>query len=167
MPGQLDKTLASLNNLVTQPQADLRPQYKDFAANVAAVQSAAKDLAAARSKIAADQTDFFAKWDQQIAQMQNQDIKALSQSRRDEVARNLTTIKTSYAQTDMAFKPFLADLSDVQKYLSVDLTTAGLAAIKGPVAKTGQDAVPLKASLTKLAGDFKTLGASMSSVSPQ
>lgn len=132
LPGQLDKTLASLNNLVSQPQADLRPQYKEFTANVAAVQSAAKDIATARTKIAADQTEFFAKWDQEIAQIQNQDIKALSQKRRDEVARNLTAIKTSYAQTDMAFKPFMADLSDVQKYLSVDLTPGGIAAIKGP-----------------------------------
>ena len=167
LPGQLDKTLASLNNLVSQPQPDLRPQYKEFAANVAAVQSSAKDLATARAKIASDQTEFFARWDQEITQIQNQDIKAASQKRRDEVARNLTAIKTSYAQTDMAFKPFLADLSDVQKYLSVDLTPGGIAAIKGPVAKAGQDAVPLKASLANLAADFRTLGASMSSVTPQ
>ena len=167
LPGQLDKTLASLNNLVSQPQADLRPQYKEFAANVAAVQSAAKDIAAARTKIAAEQTDYFAKWDQEIAQMQNQDIKVLSQKRRDEVARNLTAIKTTYAQTDMALKPFMADLSDVQKYLSADLTPDSIAVIKGPVAKASQDAVPLKTSLANLAADFKTLGASMSSVTPQ
>ena len=167
LSGQLDKTLASLNGLVSQPQADLRPQYKEFAANVAAVQSTAKNIAAARTKIAADQTEYFAKWDQDIVQIQNPDIKALSQKRRDEVARNLTAIKTSYAQTDMAFKPFMADISDVQKSLSADLTPGGIAAIKGPVAKVGQDAGPLKASLANLAADFKTLGASMSSVTPQ
>jgi F0F1-type ATP synthase membrane subunit c/vacuolar-type H+-ATPase subunit K len=163
LPGQLDKTLASLNTLVNQPQADLQPQYKDFNANVAKVQSAVKDIAAARTKIATEQTAFFAKWDQEIAKMQNLDIKALSQSRRDQVAQNLTALKTSYAQTDMTLKPFLADIQDVQNYLSVDLTAGGVAAIKGPVAKANQDAVPLKASLTTLAGDFKTLGASMSS----
>jgi hypothetical protein len=167
LPGQLDKTLASLNNLVNQPQPDLRPQYKEFAANVAAVQSAVKDLAADRSKIAADQTAFFARWDQEIAQIQNPDIKARSQSRKDQVNQQLLAIKKSYAETDVAFKPFLADLSDVQKYLSVDLTAGGIAAIKEPVAKATQDVLPLKASLTDLAGDFKMLGASMSSVTPQ
>jgi len=48
----------------------------------------------------------------------------------------------------------------------VDLTASGIAAIKDPVAKASQDAVPLKASLTKLAGDFKALGDAMSSVTP-
>ncbi len=166
LPGQLDKTLASLNTLVNQPQADLQPQYKDFTANVTAVQSAVKVIAAARTKIATEQTAYFAKWDQEIAKIQNQDIKALSQSRRDQVAQNLSALKTSYAQTDMTLKPFLADIQDVQNYLSVDLTAAGIAAIKGPVAKANQDAVPLKASLTELAADFKTLGTSMSSAAP-
>jgi hypothetical protein len=166
LPGQLDNTLASLNGLVNQPQADLRPQYKEFAADVAGVQSAAKSLATARSDMAAKQKDYFAKWDQEIAQIQSPDIRARSQARRDAVAQNMTSLKTSYAQADMAFKPFLVDLQDVQKYLSVDLTPGGIAAIKDPVAKANQDVVPLKASLTKLAGDFKTLGDSMSSVTP-
>ena len=166
LQGKLDTTLTSLNNLVNQPQADLRPQYKTFASNVAAVQSAAKKLAAARSDIAAKEKEYFAQWDQEIAQIQNADIKAISQSRRDEVAKNLASLKTSYAQTDMAFKPFLADLQDVQKYLSVDLTAGGLAAIKGPVTQANQDAGPLKDSLTQLAGDFKKFGDSLSSRTP-
>ena len=132
LQGKLDTTLTSLNNLVNQPQADLRPQYKTFASNITALQSAAKKLSAARTDIAAKEKEYFAEWNQEIAQMQNADIKAISQSRRDEVAKNLASLKTSYAQTDMAFKPFLADLQDVQKYLSVDLTAGGLAAIKGP-----------------------------------
>jgi hypothetical protein len=166
LPGQIDATLASLNGLVTQPQADLRPQYKEFAANVADVESAAKDLAASRSNLAARQKEFFAKWDEELAQIQNPDIKARSQGRKEQVSQQLMTIKTSYAQADIVFKPFLADLQDVQKYLSVDLTASGIAAIKDPVAKASQDAVPLKASLTKLAGDFKALGDAMSSVTP-
>lgn len=163
LQGKLDTTLTSLNNLVNQPQADLRPQYKTFASNITALQSAAKKLSAARTDIASKEKEYFAEWDQEIAQMQNADIKAISQSRRDEVAKNLASLKTSYAQTDMAFKPFLADLQDVQKYLSVDLTAGGLAAIKDPVAKANQDAGPLKDSLTQLAGDFKKFGDSLSS----
>ena len=42
--GQLDATLASLNNLVERPQADLRPQYKQFSDNVDDLASLAMDL---------------------------------------------------------------------------------------------------------------------------
>ncbi len=167
LPGQIDKTMASLNDLVQNPQPDLRPQYELFAANLNKTESAAKEIAAARSAMAEKGKKFLATWDEQIAQFQNPDIKARSQARRDEVAQRIQTVKASYASATMAFSPFMADLKDVQKYLSVDLTTAGIAAIKDPVAKANRDAVPLSASLTKLSADFKALGVSMSSVTPQ
>jgi hypothetical protein len=164
LPGQIDTTLASLNDMVAKPQADLRPQYKQFAANVAQVESSAKQIGDARNAMGKKQKEFFAKWDEQLAQIRNEDIKARSQSRKDEVNQRLLAIKTSYAEAEMAFKPFMADLQDVQKFLSVDLTAGGVAAIKDTAAKATQHAVPVKASAVKLAADFRALGVSMSSV---
>ena len=59
LSGQIDKTLASLNGLVEKPQADLRPQYKQFAADLAKVESSAKDIASARRAIGKEGKDFF------------------------------------------------------------------------------------------------------------
>jgi hypothetical protein len=167
LPGQVDTTLTSLNDMIEKPQADLRPQYKQFSANMSKVESTGKSIAGARKSMAEKQKEFFAKWDEQMAQIKNEDIKARSQSRKDEVNKNMLAIKTSYAEAEMAFKPFMNDLKDVEKFLSVDLTTAGVAAIKDTAAKATQHAVPLKASAAKLAEDFKALGVSMSSVTPQ
>jgi hypothetical protein len=124
-------------------------------------------VAAARQSMADKQKEFFAKWDEQLAQIKSEDIKARSESRKDEVNKNLLAIKTSYLEASTAFKPFMANLKDVQKYLSVDLTAGGVAAIKDTVAKVNESAVPLKASIAKVAEDFKALGVSMSSVTPQ
>ncbi len=167
MPAQIDTMLASLNDIIEKPQADLRPQYKQFAANLSEVESSAKDIADARSAMADKQKEFFAKWDEQLAQIKNEDIKARSQSRKEEVNQKMLAIKTSYLEAATAFKPFMADLKDVQKYLSVDLTAAGVASIKETAAKATQSAVPLKASIAKVAEDFKALGLAMSSVAPQ
>jgi acetylglutamate synthase len=166
-PAQIDAVLASLNDMVDKPQADLRPQYQLFADNVAKVEAAAKAIAANRKSMGERQKEFFAKWDEQLAQIKNEDIKARSQSRKDEVNKNLLAIKTSYLEAATAFKPFMANLKDVQKYLSVDLTTGGIAAIKDTVTKVNESAVPLKTSIAKVAEDFKALGVSMSSVAPQ
>jgi hypothetical protein len=165
--GQIDAVLASLNDMVEKPQADLRPQYKQFTANLSALESSAKEVAAGRQSMADKQKELFAKWDEQLAQIKNEDIKARSQSRKDDVNKSLLAIKTSYLDAATAFKPFMANLKDVQKYLSVDLTTGGIAAIKDTVAKVNQSAVPLKTSIAKVAEDFKALGVSMSSVAPQ
>ena len=166
LPGKIDNTLNALNDLVGKPQDDLRPAFKAFSDQLAALKSSAEDLDTARDNMAANGDAFFAQWDAQLAQIQNEDIKARSQARKDEVAQKLLTIKRNYAEADIAFKPFLSDLQDVQKYLSLDLTPGGVASIKDTVAKATQAAGPLKDSLNTVASDFKALGLAMSSVKP-
>jgi len=164
--GQVDTTLASLNDLVNNPKPDLRPQFKSFAAHMRSLESAGNEISRARMAMGTEGKEYLAKWDAEIAQINNEDIKARSQSRKAEVNEKLQAIKRSYAETEVAFKPFIADLRDVEKFLSVDLTTAGLASIKDVVAKATSHAAPLKQSLDKLAEDFKSLGISMATVTP-
>jgi hypothetical protein len=166
LPALVDKTLASLDAMVNKPAADLRPQFKQFNADLAEVESAAKEVGAARRSMGEKGKEFFAAWDAQLAQINNEDIKARSEARKKEVSDRMEAIKRSYTEAEMAFRPFFNNLKDVQKYLSVDLTTGGVAAIKDTVAKANQDAVKLKASAVKLADDFKALGVAMSAVTP-
>ncbi len=166
LPAAIDTTLASLNALVNQPAADLRPQYKAFVFNLAVVEDAGKEIVDARIELGEKGKAYLADWDAQLAQIKNEDIKARSQNRQNEVAEQLMAIKRSYAETETVYRPFISGLKDVQKYLSVDLTPGGIAAIKGTVTKAVADAVPLNASLVKLANDFKALGLAMSSVTP-
>jgi hypothetical protein len=166
LPAAIDKTLASLNDLVNRPAADLRPQYKEYVFNLAVVEDAGKEIVDARIELGQQGKAYFADWDAQLAQIKNEDIKARSQGRRTEVAQQLQAIKRSYAETELVYRPFIAKLKDVQRYLSVDLTPDGVAAIQGTVTKAVADAGPLNASLTKLANAFKNLGLAMSSAAP-
>lgn len=166
LPAQINKTMASLDDIVNKPQADLRPQFKQFTANLSEVESAAKDIAAARRTMGEKSKDFFAAWDAQLAQINNEDIKARSEARKKDVADKMEAIKRSYAEAETAFRPFMSELKDVQKYLSVDLTTGGVAAIKNTVTKADQDAAKLGETITQLAEQFKALGLAMSSVTP-
>jgi len=166
MPGRIDQTLGALNDLVEKPQPDLQPQFKAFNAQLAGMVSEGQAVAAARQKMATQTKEFFATWDEQLAQIQNEDIKARSQSRKEEVAQKLLAIKRNYSECEMAFRPFLRDLQDVQKYLSVDLTTGGVAAMKTTAGKASQHAAPLKSDLTSLADGFRALGVAMSASTP-
>ncbi len=166
LPARIDQTLAALNDLVANPQPDLRPQFKTFSSQLADLTSAGQDIADARRSMEANGKEFFAKWDEELAKIQSEDIKARSQSRKEEVAQKLRTIKRSYAEAEMAFQPFLAELKDVQTSLAVDLTTGGVEAMRDTAAKATRDASPLKNSIAQLAADFKALGLSMSAVTP-
>lgn len=166
LTAQVDTTLASLNELVGSPKPDLRPQYKAYVANMKTLEKTAKDITKARMAMGTEGKELFAKWDAEIAQINNEDIKTRSQNRKTEVNEKLQAIKRSYAEAEVAYKPFMGDLRDIQKFLSVDLTTGGLAAIKDVVTKATEHAAPLKQSLGKLAADFNSLGVSMSPVAP-
>jgi hypothetical protein len=159
----IDESLADLNDLVSNPNADLRQQYKRFDHSVIELGESARDLASEAGEMKAQGADYFAKWDKESAQIQNEDIRNRSETRRSEVALRFDRMSEQYAEAKMAFRPFLSDLRDVQKFLSTDLTAGGLAAIKDTAAKATKDAVPVKASLVKLSDEFKSLGLSMSS----
>ena len=75
-------------------------------------------------------------------------------------------VKRSYIQTQMAFKPFLSDLKDIQTALGTDLTVGGVSAVKGAADKATQDSISLKSSLSQLSSNFKDLGMAMSSAGP-
>ena len=118
MPDRIDGTLAALNDLVEKSEPDLQPQFKRFSSQLAELTSEAQAIADARRKMSGQTKEFFATWDEQLAQIQNEDIKARSQGRRAAVAETLHAIKRSYSESDPTFRPFLRDLQDVQKYLS-------------------------------------------------
>lgn len=158
---QIDDCLASLNDLVSHPQPDLRAQYTTFSTAVNALSATAKDVAAKNDAMKAQGTAYFAEWDNENATMRNENIRERSEARQAEVAGHFARIGHQYDDARAAFTPFMSDLKDVQTFLSNDLTTGGLAAVKDIAAKATTDAVPLKDSLIQLSMEFKSLGNSM------
>ena len=163
----IDKSLASLNNLVSNPNPDLRKQFKAFKASVNDLDSTAKDIASEAEEMKSQGEAYFAKWDKEAAKMRNEDIRNRSEARKNEVASRFGRISQQYDETENAFQPFMSDLRDVQRFLATDLTAGGLAAIRDVAAKANRDAMPVKASLGNLSEEFKGLGVSMSPTVPK
>ena len=160
----IDESLADLNDLVSNPYPDLRQQFKRFDNAVNELGDSAKDIASKAGEMKSQGADYFARWDKESARIQNEDIRSRSETRRNEVASRFDRMSQQYDASRTAFLPFMSDLRDVQKFLSTDLTTGGLAAIKDTAAKATQDAVPVKESLGQLSDEFKSLGLSMSPI---
>ena len=163
--GQVDSTLAALNDLVNNPN-NLPAQYKRYSDAVAGLQSSAKDAAAEIKDMRGEGDAYFQAWDQQAALIKNVDIKTRSLSRKKEVLDRFTKVKLSYTQVSDAYRPFMSDLQDIQTALGTDLTAGGIAAIKGPAQKANQDAIPLKKAGDDMSEDLKDLGTAMYSSVP-
>ncbi|MBF0123649.1 MAG: DUF2959 family protein [Candidatus Omnitrophica bacterium] len=159
----IDETLAKLNDLVSNPSPDLRKQFNAFNNSVNELGSAAKDITIKAEQMKLQGAAYFKNWDKEAAQMQNEDIRQRSEARKNEVTARFNRITESYEATKAACIPYMSDLRDIQKFLSVDLTSEGLVAIKDVAEKATNHAAPLKESISGLSEEFKALGVSMSS----
>ncbi len=162
----LDATLASLGNLVTQPAPDLAPQFKAFSKNLDQLESTAEEVASLADKFDSKGQEYFTQWDQQIATVQNEDIKARSTERREAISASFKEIQNEYSEVRNEFKPLLSDLRDVRSVLSADLTLDGLKSIEGTVEDVSESSKPVKESLQELAGRFRDLGVKLSKTGP-
>lgn len=162
-----EATLAALNDLVENPQPDLRPQFKKFVSSLNTWQSQVRDVESKSASMQAKGAAYFEKWDLELAKIQNEDIRKRSVARKEVVAKQFDKIRMAYAEVDKTRRPLMADLIDIQTALNADLTRAGLDAVKPVVKKANKDAEPLGLAAAKLVEEFKILGLAMSAVAPQ
>ncbi len=159
-------TLGALNKLTYNPQGDLRDQYGKFTDAVKSLQSASSSLDSQIADTQAKSDAYFVNWSNQIATIQNPDIRALSASRKDAVSAKLVSLKGSYTDVKGSLKSFTDDVTDIKTYLDTDLTAAGLDKIKDVVAKTKLDAVPVRDSIKALQANYTDVAAALSPVLP-
>jgi chromosome segregation ATPase len=163
--GKIDAVLTNLNDIVDHP-GDLVTQFKKYSTSVSDLESSGKDVESKVAAMRAKGGDYFKAWDEQTAQIKNEDIKNRSAARKEEMMKRFSDIKMNYTQASESFKPFMSDLKDIQTALATDLTPAGVSSIKGAAQKANKDAMPLKDTLNKLAQQFKDLGVAMQAAQP-
>lgn len=162
----VNSVLAALNNLTFKSQGDLRDQYDAF---VSATRNLDASMGNLNSKVAALQATaaaYIIDWTNQLALIQNEELRRRSVERKDEVAARLNEVATSYQGVKDSLKNFTSDVKDIQTYLGTDLTAGGLNSVKDNVSKTKLDALPLRESIKKLQASFSTLSQALSPVLP-
>jgi septal ring factor EnvC (AmiA/AmiB activator) len=130
---QLKATLAALNALTKQTKGDLRPAYNTYCAEVAKTAAAASWTKARIQWMAGDGRKYFQDWQGTVNGIANESLRKKSQKRLVEVQSSYDKVETSLKLAGEKFKPFLSDLSDIQKALATDVTAGGVKAIKSTV----------------------------------
>lgn len=144
---QIDATLRALNDLVNQTSGDLRPNFKQFANDIPRNQAAADRVMRRADKMKAKGSEYFKKWETEIAQIHNIDIRNLSAERRSRALENYQRVTVEMQAAKESYRAFMSDLLDIQKYLSNDLTRAGVDSIAPTVRKANDHAGSVKERL--------------------
>jgi uncharacterized phage infection (PIP) family protein YhgE len=163
---RIDSTLMALNSLVKSPQGDLVPKFKQFNDAVTALQSAAKNVSASVKDMRDKGNEYFKNWDEQLAQISNEDIKKRSTERKGKVQKEFIDVNNSYTQFENALNPFMSHLKDIQTALRTDLTVGGVSVVQNAANDANHEAKPLKKSLDELVKQFRELSTTMATTGP-
>jgi hypothetical protein len=117
----VDETVASIDSL-QNTEGDLRPAWGKFKDRVNDSKDHAKKIGDRAADLRANAAAYQARWQEEIATVDNPDLKRAAEMRSKRVAQRYSQITQRTVDARAAYEPFLKDLKDVQTFLSNDLT---------------------------------------------
>jgi Protein of unknown function (DUF2959) len=160
----IDATVAALNDLVSQPATDLKPQFRRFSEALNRLEDVAGQAEKTRRHMEEKGARYFAVWDQQLGGINYGIIHEQSESRFSAVTNRFYSINGRYAEAQGVVHPLIRYFNDIRTALSVDLTMAGLESVKSIASNAEQNSRKVQTELTGLADELAISGARMSSV---
>ena len=151
---QVDRTLTSLSQLADPAQADVAGAYKRYGEQLDALNKQAELAKVEADAMRKARTEYFAKWDAKMAQIQNPTIREGAEARRTRLREGQERIVNSAVQLRDAYQPFMSELQDIRKFVGEGVATDSTAAL-GPAAKKAQqDGVIVKQKIDALIAEL-------------
>ena len=159
---QIDTTLASMNAIPTASPADMASKYKDFSGQVKKLQSMADKAKSQSQKAASQREEYLKQWQASQAKIQNPQLQAASEARRNELMPKIEAIKTSLGAAKETFAPFMQDLNDLVLYLGNNLSASGMTGAQPLMEKCNTDGATVKTDIASGQAAIKDLANSIS-----
>ena len=157
----IDATMKSLDQVAVSATTDPRKAFEHYSKNVASLESAAKDARKCSQDVKEQGKTYFAQWEKQMAEVKNPDIRNLAVERKAKLQAAFETIRQYAEPLKAQFDPWMSDLKDLQKYLSNDLTIAGVDAAKPLFTKTEAEGREVQKSMDALVAELNTVAAAI------
>jgi len=143
----IDVTAASLDSLFKAEQHDVKKAFDTYSHDLAKLDSQGTLVLKHVEEMKSRNKEYFSEWEKQGDAYTNQEIRELSEERRNKLAEIYARVHTAGGGIKGAYIAYLTDLKEIQVYLSNDLTPEGVKTISPVANKTFQDRDALKTSL--------------------
>ncbi len=157
----VDGTVAALDKVVATAATDPRKAFQDFDKTVPELDSAAKKAKTRAEDMKARGQAYFKDWEKELAGVKNPEIQQLAAERKAKLQATFDSIKGFMEPARDQFNTWLADLKDLQKYLSNDLTIGGIDAAKELIGKTKTEGQAVQQSMDKVIAELNTIVATL------
>jgi hypothetical protein len=157
----VDATMKSMGDVASTATSNPRPAFEKFSKDLANLDSTATKIKKRAADMQAQGQAYFKQWEEQMAQVQNPDIRKLAEERKAKLQATFQSIKTFTEPLKAQFDPWMSDLKDLQKYLAQDLTIAGVDAAKKLFTDATTKGFEVQKSLDGLVGELNTIAATL------
>jgi chromosome segregation ATPase len=157
---RLQETLTALSNMVESPSS-LPAQFKAYDRALDRLDKQAKRVNSAARSMANEVDRYMKEWSEEVAKIQNEDIRSRSDARRQQVDAQLTALRNDYQALSESFKPVMASFEDIHTALKADLTVAGVKAISAEAEKANALAEKVVENAAKVSDDLEAVGVQM------
>ncbi len=146
MSVQIDVTAASLDALVKGSKDDLKKSFSKYTKEVDKLEHEGKRVIKRLDEMKAHSKEYFAEWEKQGDKFTNAEIRELSDQRRSKLAEIYARVPAAGVGIKGSYNAYLTDLKEIRKYLSNDLTPAGIEGVTPVANKSTQNLNSLKSS---------------------
>ena len=157
----VDSTLTCIDQIEITANTNPRGAFERFAKSVSSLEAAAAKAAKRGAQMKSQGEAYFRQWEEQLAQVNNPQIKQLAKERKAKLWEAFDSIKKVAEPLQTKFDPWLADLKDLQRYLSNDLTVAGVDASRNLFAKAKADGAEVDKAMDALVAELNTIAATL------
>lgn len=157
----IDATMTALGSIATTANTNPRKAFEQYSKDVANLESTANSIRKRAQAMREQGQAYFKQWEQQLAEVNNPEIRALAAQRKAKLQETFDSLKKYSEPLKAQFDPWLSDLKDLQKYLSNDLTIAGVDAAKPLFTKTTEGGLEVQKSMDALVAELNTIAATI------
>ncbi len=157
----IDETMKALGQIAVSANTNPRKAFEHYSKCVANLESTSNKVKKRADDMRAQGKAYFTQWEQQLAQVQNPEIRKLAEERKAKLQAAFDSIKKFSEPLKEQFAPWMSDLKDLQKYLSNDLTIAGVDAAKDLFTKTQSEGLDVQKSMDGLVTELNTVAAAI------
>ncbi len=133
---QIGKTVTALNSVVAQANQDPRKAFETFAKEVKRTDSQAKKISSRARDMKKQGAAYFKKWESEFKKIASPELQTRFEQRKAVVEAEYKKISGASDQLSEHYSAFMSNIEDIQRVLSIDLTSANISAISDIVQKT-------------------------------
>ena len=122
---QIQTTCNAARDVTQRPQAQIEPQVKTLVDSIDSLEKLATEGRTQFSSAEEHAQAYFAKWETELQGM-NDSLAMKGEARRAESKASLGELKKRAESLRQDFRPFMASLLEVSKYLQTDTTASGV-----------------------------------------